>query len=76
MGWIARKWQLFMPIKIYYCKAGELGVSYRVLKIFDQHEDQDVTRELENLYSLVEMLQGPEYVDFIRTNTEKLLGKN
>ena len=57
-------------------RARELGVSYRVLEIFDQQEEKDVTRELENLFSLVEMLQGTEYVDFIRANTEKLLGKN
>jgi len=57
-------------------KAWEQGGNYRVLDIFAKQGEKDVTRELENLFSLVEMLQGREYVDFIRSNTEKMLGKN
>lgn len=56
-------------------KAWEQGGSYRVLDIFDKQGEKDVTRELENLFSLVEVLQGREYVDFIRSNTEKMLDK-
>ena len=57
-------------------KSAKLVEGYRVLGILDELEEEEVQKNMETLFSVVENLQGREYVEFLKTNINKLNGND
>ena len=48
---------------------------YNLIKVFTQLGEEKVANGLNSLFSLLELMQSPEYVNFIKTNTQKLMSQ-
>ncbi|MCG8400821.1 MAG: MarR family transcriptional regulator [Firmicutes bacterium] len=55
-------------------KAAKSAEGYRVLSMLDKLQEEEVQKNMETLFSVVENLQSKEYVEFLKTNINKLLG--